>query len=110
MNCIRFICFIFLFFSFSNKGVISFSFYFGNDQIDIFESDSLFRLNNNYGKMKTRSNIYDYVFYLQNNVRINTTFTMGSTYSVLYLNYPSTFTNMNTSIIYNTGFDYFVAL
>lgn len=41
------------------------------------------------------NDIYDYHFYLDPLVRINATFTSSSTYGVLYLNYPITFTNQN---------------
>lgn len=74
---------------------INFFICFLDDIINAYQYDKTLRLNTNYGKAKTKSNIYDYTFYLQDKVRINTTFTMGSTYSVIYLNYPSTFTNLN---------------
>jgi hypothetical protein len=84
-------------FSFLIHGEVNFFVHFGDSIICPLEDNKIFRLNANYGKASAKNNIYDYTFYLQDKVRINTTFTMGSTYSVIYLNYPSTFTNVNMS-------------
>lgn len=74
---------------------IRFHIFFNNIDL-ISKNNPEFRLSASYGKTTAKSNIYEYTFYLQERVRINTTFSMGSTYAVIYLNYPSTFTNINT--------------
>ena len=44
---------------------INFFICFLDDIINAYQYDKTLRLNTNYGKAKTKSNIYDYTFYLQ---------------------------------------------
>lgn len=76
-----------------------------NFQINFFYSINNDNLKYRREDMQTnvKQNIYNYNYYLNDLVRINTTFNAGTTYPVIYLNYPATAFASNNNSMKNTN-------